>query len=131
MFEERIEREAIRECLMPRTKLCNYLYVRLRPSRLARAHMYIHMCVRRCDAVSLWRCVVHLHTHDPIRECVCARKSPRNRAYANCECENTDASDGPRMRIHTMDSYLSPKAHGAAYIMSSYHAFAYYHSQRD
>lgn len=29
---ERSEREAIRECLMPRTKLCNYLYVRLRPS---------------------------------------------------------------------------------------------------
>lgn len=28
----RIEWEAIRECLMPHTKLCNYLYVRLRPS---------------------------------------------------------------------------------------------------
>lgn len=27
---ERIEQEAIRECLMPRTKLCNYLHVRLK-----------------------------------------------------------------------------------------------------
>jgi len=41
---KRIEREAIRECLMPRTKLCNYLYVRLRPSWLARARVPACIC---------------------------------------------------------------------------------------
>jgi len=41
---KRIEREAIRECLMPRTKLCNYLYVRQRPSWLARARVLACIC---------------------------------------------------------------------------------------
>lgn len=108
-YSERIKREAIRECLMPRTKLCNYLYVRLRPSWLARvralACTYDAIC--RCD---MWWYVVHLHT--TIREYVCVYVCEKACDRA-CECGNTYAR--PSTYAYTEGthhgSHLSPKAH--------------------
>lgn len=94
---ERIEREAIRECLMPRTKLCNYLYVRLRPSWLARVRALGCMC----DAipVSLWRCVAHLHTHNPsVRPRVYARAKKHAIAHTLLANVRIHMHERPRVR---------------------------------
>lgn len=54
---ERIEQEAIRECLMPRTKLCNYLHVRLKTiltsaRTRARARACAMLCAYLCPCVA-------------------------------------------------------------------------------
>lgn len=75
---ERIKREAIRECLMPRTKLCNYLYVRLRPSWLARVRALACTCDAYVDAICGGASCTCTRVR-AIRECARARKSTRSR----------------------------------------------------
>lgn len=124
----RIEWEAIRECLMPRTKLCNYLYVCLRPSWLARARALACMCdAMWCPYGGASRtCTRTIRLY--IRECVRAKKH----AIARTSLANvrTHTRERLRVRVRAEDTpwfaslAQSPRA---AYIMGSYHTFAYYH----
>lgn len=90
---EGIEREAIRECLMSRTKLCNYLYVCLKTISWASAFA---RCVCVCDT----------------RTCIRTRVKERYTHILHIRARKSVRS---RMRVHPMVYHgshpPSPKAH--------------------
>jgi hypothetical protein len=107
---ERIEREAIRECLMPRTKLCNYLYVRLKTILTSAS-----ACAVRRSVLAVMRLATHSHTHTHVQF-----------TYECCEMrakKRADAREDARICVHVYvcasiylpmmhhSSHLLPKAH--------------------
>lgn len=77
---ERIEQEAIRECLMPRTKLCNYLHVRLK-TILTSANAC--SSARVCDAMRVPVPVRRTCTSNTMTSrsyvCVCVKREKRKK----------------------------------------------------